>query len=140
MRLILILLMTYTLPLQAQEALFTYSDEARCHTQDLPVLPLLIASQHDNQELLQAAVTEALQRGCDINEARPDDGLNALNAAILFAESEWVSFLLAQGADPSLKIHAPERRFHGMNSAEFARLLFELTQKNIYRDIEGLLP
>lgn len=102
---------------------FAYSDEKQCYVNKLPILPLIIYSQNENRDLFNAAVDTAISRECNINEADPRTGLNALNLAILLHDSDLVTRLLKNGANPKLKIRAPHEIFDQMNSVEFTNLL-----------------
>lgn len=132
---------------QSESALldFQYTDEARCHFQfqndekTYPVLPLLISSlNHENEQLVYSAVEEALLRKCDLNETH--NQLNALNTAILLKAPKIVELLLKNKADIQLKINAPDKIFHQMNSLEFTDLLIEKRPTEpIYLEIKALL-
>ncbi|WP_416637941.1 hypothetical protein [Pseudomonas sp. OHS18] len=62
--------------------------------------------------------------GCSL-EAADSEGTSALNVAILKGEPELLDHLLKMGADPMLKIRSKRRWANGLNSYEFAALLYK---------------
>ncbi|WP_290583129.1 ankyrin repeat domain-containing protein [Ketobacter sp.] len=111
------------------------TDESGCYLTDgksiFPTIPTMVAAYDDarvDKNIVLKVIDVAVSAGCDIN-APDNQGLSALNAAVLFNNPKLVELLLEYGADPSLRIASQHKNLNGLNTQEFIEYLNAKNQK-----------
>lgn len=77
----------------------------------------------DQAEVIQL-IARQMANGCSL-EAPDSEGVTAINVAVLKSEPLLLLQLLEMGADPEPAIVSERPRLNGLNSLEFAALIYE---------------
>lgn len=87
----------------------------------------------NNANLLNNA-QNALKLGCNVNEISPNSSLRPIEQAVLYQNSDFIKLLMANGANPTLKIQNAKTTINGKNLFEFSEWLAikQPTQERIF--------